>query len=50
MKMSNELLLVLELLFVFVMALTGYRLFGKAGLYCLTAITTILGSWIWETA
>ena len=44
MKMSNELLLVLELLFVFVMALSGYRLFGKAGLYCLTAITTILAN------
>ncbi len=42
--MSNEMLLGAETLFIFGMALAGYRIFGKAGLYCLSGIATILAN------
>lgn len=37
----NEFLLILSLFFIFALTLLFYRLFGKAGLYCWTALATI---------
>ncbi len=42
--MTNELLLIGSLIFIFSMALAAYGLFGKTGLYCLSAIATILAN------
>ncbi len=42
--MINELLLIGSLIFIFSAALLGYKLFGKAGLYCLSVIATILAN------
>ena len=42
--MTNELLLMGSVIFIFSMALAAYRFFGKAGLYCLSAIATILAN------
>lgn len=40
----NELLLICSVIFVYSMALVGYKLFGKTGLYCLSATATILAN------
>ena len=42
--MTNELLLAGSVVFIFFMALAAYKLFGKAGLYCLSAIATVLAN------
>ena len=42
--MTNELLLTGSVIFIFSMALAAYRLFGKTGLYCLSALATILAN------
>lgn len=42
--MTNELLLLGSVVFIFSMALFSYRFFGKSGLYCLSAIATILAN------
>lgn len=42
--MTNELLLIGSLIFIFSMALAAYSFFGKTGLYCLSAIATILAN------
>ena len=42
--MINELLLAGSLVFIFSMALISYRFFGRTGLYCLSAIATILAN------
>lgn len=42
--MTNELLLIGSVLFIFAAALFAYGFFGKAGLYCLSAIATILAN------
>ncbi|MDE6724610.1 MAG: queuosine precursor transporter [Ruminiclostridium sp.] len=42
--MINELLLIGSVIFIFASALAGYKLFGKAGLYCLSVIATILAN------
>lgn len=42
--MMNELLLIGSVIFIFASALLGYRFFGKTGLYCLSAIATILAN------
>lgn len=42
--MINELLLIGSVVFIFSMALAGYAFFGKTGLYCLSAIATILAN------
>lgn len=42
--MSNELLLAGSVLFIFGTALLAYRLFGKTGLYCISAAATILSN------
>lgn len=42
--MTNELLLIGSVIFIFSMALVAYRFFGKTGLYCLSAIATILAN------
>lgn len=42
--MTNELLLTGSVIFIFSMTLAAYRLFGKAGLYCLSAIATVLAN------
>lgn len=39
--MTNEVLLILSLVVIYSGALVMYRLFGKTGLYCCTAIATI---------
>ena len=33
--MMNEILLIGSLIFIYGMALLGYKLFGKTGLYCI---------------
>ena len=40
--MMNEILLIGSLIFIYGMALLGYKLFGKTGLYCISAAATIL--------
>ncbi|MCI9438292.1 MAG: queuosine precursor transporter [Lachnospiraceae bacterium] len=42
--MTNELLLVGSVIFIFFMALAAYKFFGKSGLYCLSAVATILAN------
>lgn len=42
--MMNEILLIGSLIFIYGMALLGYKLFGKAGLYCISAAATILAN------
>ena len=42
--MTNEFLLIGSVVFIYGMALLGYKLFGKTGLYCLSAIATILAN------
>ena len=42
--MTNELLLAGSVIFIFSMALAAYRFFGKTGLYCLSALATILAN------
>lgn len=42
--MTNELLLIASVFFIFSMALIAYRFFGKSGLYCLSAMATILAN------
>ncbi len=42
--MTNELLLTGSLIFIFSMVLAAYGLFGKTGLYCLSAAATILAN------
>ena len=40
----NELLLLGSVVFIFSMALVAYQFFGKSGLYCLSAIATVLAN------
>lgn len=42
--MTNELLLIGSVIFIFAAALGSYKFFGKAGLYCLSAIATVLAN------
>ncbi len=42
--MMNECLLIGSLIFIFGSALLAYRFFGKAGLYCVSAIATVLAN------
>lgn len=42
--MINEILLLGSVFFIFGMALAGYKLFGTTGLYCLSAVATILAN------
>ena len=42
--MINELLLIFSVVFIYGAALLGYALFGKAGLYCVSAVATILAN------
>lgn len=42
--MTNELLLIGSLIFIYSAVLVSYRLFGKAGLYCASAIATVLAN------
>lgn len=42
--MINELLLIASVLFIYSMAVLGYKFFGKTGLFCLSAIATILAN------
>lgn len=42
--MINELLLIGSVVFIFGMALLGYYFFGKEGLFCISAIATILAN------
>ncbi len=42
--MTNELLLTGSVVFIFSAALGAYKLFGKAGLYCLSAVATVLAN------
>jgi uncharacterized integral membrane protein (TIGR00697 family) len=43
-KMSNALILIASLLFIFGSTLLAYKLFGKIGLYCLSAVATVLAN------
>ncbi|MGN1144885.1 MAG: queuosine precursor transporter [Acetatifactor sp.] len=42
--MINEMLLAGSVLFIFGMVLVSYRFFGKTGLYCMSAVATILAN------
>ena len=42
--MGNALLLIGSLVFIFGAVLLAYRLFGKVGLYCLSAVATVLAN------
>ena len=42
--MTNELLLIASVFFIFGTALLAYRLFGKTGLFCVSAAATILAN------
>ncbi|MEZ3421969.1 MAG: queuosine precursor transporter [Eubacterium sp.] len=42
--MINELLLIGSLIFIFSMVLAAYRVFGKAGLYCMSVLATVLAN------
>lgn len=42
--MINELLLIGSLVFIYSMVLIAYRLFGKTGLYCASALATVLAN------
>lgn len=41
---QNELILIVSLIFIFGAALLAYKYFGKAGLYCISAIATVLAN------
>ena len=42
--MTNELLLMGSVAFIFFSALAAYKCFGRAGLYCLSAVATVLAN------
>lgn len=42
--MINELLLIGSVIFIFSMTLFAYKFFGKTGLYCMSAIATVLAN------
>lgn len=42
--MQNEVLLIFSVVMIYGVVLLAYRLFGKAGLYTMTAITTVLAN------
>lgn len=42
--MINELLLIGSLIFIFAAVLISYKFFGKTGLYCMSAIATVLAN------
>lgn len=42
--MTNELLLIGSLVFIFSAVILAYKFFGKAGLYCVSAIATVLAN------
>ena len=42
--MTNEFLLIGSVIFIFSMTLAAYRFFGKTGLYCLSALATVLAN------
>lgn len=42
--MINELLLIGSLVFIFSMTLLAYKFFGKTGLYCMSAVATVLAN------
>ena len=42
--MINELLLIGSVVFIFAMALIAYKFFGKTGLFCMSAVATILAN------
>lgn len=42
--MKNELLIILSLVFIYSMTLVTYKFWGKSGLYCFSAITTVLAN------
>lgn len=42
--MTNELLLIGSVIFIFSMTLLAYKFFGKTGLYCMSAIATVLAN------
>lgn len=42
--MINELLLIFSLVFIYGMTLVAYKFWGKSGLFCLSAIATILAN------
>ena len=44
MELFNSLLLAASLVFIFGMTLLAYRLFGKTGLFCMSAIATVLAN------
>ena len=42
--MTNELLLICSVFFIFSFTLIAYRFFGKTGLYCVSSVATILAN------
>ena len=42
--MTNELILICSVVFIYCSAITGYALFGKMGLYCISVIASILAN------
>ena len=40
----NELLLILSLIIIFGAVLLGYYLFGRSGLYCVSAVATVFAN------
>lgn len=42
--MANELLLIGSVLFIFGAVLSAYKFFGKAGLFCMSAVATVLAN------
>lgn len=42
--MINELILICSVVFIYGMALLGYKLFGKTGLYCISVIATVIAN------
>ncbi len=42
--MINEILLIGSVIFIFAAAVAAYKLFGKAGLYCVSALATVLAN------
>ena len=41
---QNELILIASVIFIFGMALAAYKLFGKAGLYCVSVMASVLAN------
>lgn len=41
---QNELILIVSLIFIFGSALLAYKYFGKTGLYCISAVATVLAN------